>query len=85
MSISFSAMMLSSMLVMKQLGFIFAASILVDTFIIRTMVVPSLLHLFGEMNWWPRKYKTEVDDYDNYKEIQKDQLPLLENMNQNED
>jgi RND superfamily putative drug exporter len=39
-------------LVIKEFGLGFAAAILVDAFVIRTVLVPSLMHLLGRANWW---------------------------------
>ncbi|ELP90697.1 hypothetical protein EIN_024060 [Entamoeba invadens IP1] len=61
MAAAFSALMLSSMMVLQQFGVVLALAILLDTFVIRTMVVPSLLHLFGEWNWWPKRYDIKIE------------------------
>ena len=36
----------------KQVGLGFAAAILVDAFIIRTVLVPAAMHMLGRANWW---------------------------------
>jgi RND superfamily putative drug exporter len=36
----------------KQLGVGFTAAILVDAFIIRTVLVPAAMHVLGRANWW---------------------------------
>jgi RND superfamily putative drug exporter len=33
-----------------------AAGILMDTFIVRTVLVPTLVVLLGRWNWWPSKF-----------------------------
>lgn len=38
---------------MKQIGFSLAVAVLLDAFIIRMLVLPSLMLLLGEANWWP--------------------------------
>jgi RND superfamily putative drug exporter len=38
--------------VIKEVGIGFSAAIFLDAFIIRTVLVPSLMHLFGKANWW---------------------------------
>ncbi|MEU6439255.1 MMPL family transporter [Streptomyces sp. NPDC047046] len=40
---------------MKQIGFSLAVAVLLDAFIIRMLVLPSLMLLLGEANWWPSK------------------------------
>jgi putative drug exporter of the RND superfamily len=36
----------------KQLGLGFAAAIILDAYIIRTLLVPAVMHLLGRANWW---------------------------------
>ena len=38
-----------------QLGFAVAIGVLMDTFITRTLIVPSLVKLLGKWNWWPTR------------------------------
>ena len=37
-----------------QLGFIVSVGILIDTFLVRTVLVPGIITLLGDWNWWPR-------------------------------
>lgn len=39
--------------VMVQIGFVVAAGLLLDTFVVRTLVVPALAVLLGAASWWP--------------------------------
>jgi RND superfamily putative drug exporter len=36
----------------KQIGVGFAAAIIVDAYVIRTVLVPSVMHVLGRANWW---------------------------------
>ncbi|WP_433337393.1 MMPL family transporter [Spirillospora sp. CA-294931] len=40
---------------MKQMGFALAAAVLLDAFVIRVVILPSLMLLLGEANWWPSR------------------------------
>jgi len=53
MSIAFSGLLLSEVTLLNQIGFILVLAVLVDTFIIRTLLVPSILSLADEKNWFP--------------------------------
>ncbi len=48
----FASFMFGGQLAIKQIGLGFSAAILVDAFIIRTVLVPALMHLLGRANWW---------------------------------
>jgi len=37
----------------QQIGFSIAAGILMDTFLVRTLLIPSTVSLLGRWNWWP--------------------------------
>jgi putative drug exporter of the RND superfamily len=39
----------------RQFGFGVAAGILMDTFLIRTLLIPALVVLLGRWNWWPAR------------------------------
>ncbi|MGA7051296.1 MAG: MMPL family transporter, partial [Mycobacterium sp.] len=43
------------LIVLTQMGIIVGLGILVDTFIVRTLVIPALFAIIGDRIWWPRK------------------------------
>jgi RND superfamily putative drug exporter len=45
------------LIVMTQLGIIVGLGILLDTFIVRTLVIPALFTLIGDRVWWPTNPK----------------------------
>jgi RND superfamily putative drug exporter len=54
-AIVFAAFITSGVTSIKTLGFGVAIAILLDATIIRALLVPALMRLFGELNWWAPK------------------------------
>jgi RND superfamily putative drug exporter len=48
----FAAFILTGQLVIMQIGLGFAAAIFVDAYVIRTVLVPAVMHMLGRANWW---------------------------------
>jgi RND superfamily putative drug exporter len=48
----FGAFALSGVRVLGMFGVGLAGAVALDAFILRTVLVPSLMHLFGKANWW---------------------------------
>jgi RND superfamily putative drug exporter len=48
----FASFILGGTLGIKQLGLGFAAAIFVDAYVIRTVLVPAVMHVLGRANWW---------------------------------
>jgi len=53
MGIAFCGLLMSKITSLNQTGFIMVIAVLVDTFIIRTSLVPAVLSIAKEVNWWP--------------------------------
>jgi RND superfamily putative drug exporter len=47
--------MLSGVTSIKMLGFGVAFAIILDATLVRALLVPALMRLFGERNWWAPK------------------------------
>ncbi|MFF7599071.1 MMPL family transporter [Streptomyces mirabilis] len=47
---------------MKQIGFSLAVAVLLDAFVIRMLILPALMLLLGEANWWPSHGIREARD-----------------------
>ena len=50
---TFCALMTLPLEVLFQIGFTVAFGLLIDTFLVRTILVPSIAFLLGPRNWWP--------------------------------
>jgi RND superfamily putative drug exporter len=48
----------------QEIGLGLAAGILLDTFLVRTLLVPSVVVLLGRWNWWPSKLSDEDHSHD---------------------
>lgn len=57
---SFIAFATSGVTIMKMLGLGIAFAILLDATIIRALLVPALMRLFGEFNWWAPKWMKAI-------------------------
>ena len=58
----------------QEIGLGLAAGILLDTFLVRTLLVPSVVVLLGRWNWWPSKLSNE--DHSNDPVLPDDEGPL---------
>jgi RND superfamily putative drug exporter len=52
---TFCALMALPLEVLFQIGFTIAFGLLVDTFLVRTFLVPAIAFKLGERNWWPSR------------------------------
>lgn len=50
---SFALLALIPIRPMRELAFVMAAGILIDSFLVRSILVPSLMAAFGRASWWP--------------------------------
>eukprot|EP00933_Yihiella_yeosuensis_P041122 TRINITY_DN35559_c0_g1_i1.p1 TRINITY_DN35559_c0_g1~~TRINITY_DN35559_c0_g1_i1.p1 ORF type:complete len:859 (-),score=151.27 TRINITY_DN35559_c0_g1_i1:116-2653(-) len=46
-----------------QMGFTMIFGVLMDTFVVRTLLVPSILAMAGKLNWWPGKMPSTRDAF----------------------
>ncbi|GAA1371941.1 MMPL family transporter [Catellatospora chokoriensis] len=51
---TFSVLSLMPVVFMMQVGILVGIGVLLDTFIVRTLLVPALVHHVGPRTWWPR-------------------------------
>ncbi|BFU20057.1 MmpL efflux pump, putative [Entamoeba histolytica HM-1:IMSS-B] len=69
MAVAFSGLFLAGVIVLDLFAFVLTLAVLSDTFLVRTLLVPSFVHLFGELNWWPIKYEINTTEYENADEF----------------
>ena len=77
MACTFGTLMLSSTLLLQQIGFALFFAILVDALIVRTYIVPAAMHLMGDWNWKGPKFlhakqlpqADEFDDNEVYEKL----------------
>jgi RND superfamily putative drug exporter len=55
---TFGALISSPLQLLFQVGFVVALGVLVDTFIVRSLLVPAITALVGERAWWPGHRRT---------------------------
>lgn len=59
---AFGTLMLSSMGMLQQFGFALCFAILVDALIVRTYIVPAVMHLLGDWNWKGPRFLMTKDE-----------------------
>jgi uncharacterized membrane protein YdfJ with MMPL/SSD domain len=57
MTIAFAGLLLSTSALLVQFGFMLCFAVLLDTFVVRTALVPAIMHVAGlfSLNWYPGK------------------------------
>ena len=58
----FAALGMLPLMVLGQLGLIVGVGVLVDTIIVRTVIVPSIFGLVGDRMWWPNRSITHFHE-----------------------
>jgi len=54
-AVVFASFMISGVTSIKMLGFGVALAVILDATLVRALLVPALMRLFGELNWWAPK------------------------------
>jgi uncharacterized membrane protein YdfJ with MMPL/SSD domain len=62
--LAFMGLLFSREPILNQLSFYLFISVLFDTFIVRTLLVPAIMGILGRANWWPLKLDPE-DEVEN--------------------
>jgi len=58
---TFAALATLPLWVLLEIGFTVALGVLLDTFIVRTVMVPAIVRLVGETSWWPSSAHAGAD------------------------
>ena len=58
---TFGALAVIPLLFLAQISFIVAFGVLLDTFVVRSLLVPGLIHDVGRASWWPWVSRIPVD------------------------
>lgn len=58
---TFSALAVIPLLFLVQIAVIVAAGVLIDTFVVRSLLVPGLVHDVGRTSWWPWQRRIPAD------------------------
>ncbi len=53
MMIAFGGLMFSSSYILMQFGFVLTVSVFLDTFLVRSVLVPAIMSIGEKWNWWP--------------------------------
>ena len=61
---TFGVLTVTGNLQVQEIGLGLAGGILLDTFFVRTLLVPSVVVLLGRWNWWPSKLSDEDHSHD---------------------
>ena len=51
-----------NLVVLAQVGIVIFIGVLLDTLVVRTLLIPALVQLLGEKFWWPGGVKREAVD-----------------------
>lgn len=77
MAVAFGSLMFSSNPVLYQWSFLVTSAVLLDTFVVRTIIVPILTGLAGQHCWWPRRLPDEQICFEEFRTQQPDDVAGL--------
>jgi RND superfamily putative drug exporter len=59
---TFSALAVLPLVTLTEIGFTIAIGVLIDTFIVRTLLVPALVLEIGDRVWWPSELRRPIEE-----------------------
>jgi RND superfamily putative drug exporter len=71
MFLAFGGLLFSHCALINQLAFFLSIAVLVDTFVVRALIVPAVMGIFGDANWWPISLPTHSSGAESVKLSQK--------------
>lgn len=54
-ALSFAALAIVPLTAFRELAFAMAVGVLVDAFLVRALLIPALISVFGDLSWWPSR------------------------------
>jgi RND superfamily putative drug exporter len=54
---TFATLVLLPITILAEVGLTVALGVLIDTFLVRTVLVPAITSLLGERSWWPSRVR----------------------------
>src|SRR4051812_49932055 len=60
MVVVFASFVLGGQRIIKEFGIGLAGAVLLDALLVRTLLVPAIMHLLGPANWWLPKWMDRV-------------------------
>ena len=58
-ALSFAALALIDLRQFREFAFAMSVGVLIDAFVIRALLIPALMSLFGDLSWWPRTRRSK--------------------------
>jgi RND superfamily putative drug exporter len=68
---TFGALTVLPLVILTQLGFLVGFGVLLDTFVVRTLVVPAAVALIGDTVWWPSRLSRRTADSEPERELER--------------
>jgi RND superfamily putative drug exporter len=56
---TFATLVLLPITILAEVGFTVALGVLIDTFLVRTVLVPAITSVLGERSWWPSRVRAD--------------------------
>src|SRR5439155_1476951 len=61
-ALSFGMLAIVPLVPFWELAFALSAGVLIDSFVVRSYMVPGMISLFGEASWWPWRRRPEIPE-----------------------